>query len=187
MQYRRWALPLTLMLSLAIPNVGMADEDGSKKHRKVKANLVKTLRASVLNDYRHQAPPGYVPDAYCASGENGGAVGIHFVNFGLVDDVLDAEQPEVLYYEPLPGGKIRLAGAEYVFVSPDPLNTPPVTPQHLEGHLLNYMVAPNRFGIPFDWLRLNVWAWRRNPNGTFAGDNPNVSCDAYDPDLHPQP
>ena len=185
MQTRRWALPLTLMLSLVIPTLGIADDNNSEKHRSAKANLVKTLRASFVG-YRNSAPPGYVPDAYCVSGENGGAVGIHFVNGALIDDVLNAAEPEVLYYEPLPGGKIRLVGAEYVYFEV-PFGTPPVTPRHLEGHLLHYMVAPNQFGIPFDWLRLNVWAWKRNPNGTFAGDNPNVSCDAYDPNLHPQP
>jgi hypothetical protein len=172
------------MLSLVIPTLGVADDDNSEKHRRAKANLVKTLRASFVG-YRQSAPPGYVPDAYCVSGENGGAVGIHFVNFGLLldDNKLNPAEPEVLYYEPLPGGRIRLVGAEYaVFVS-EPTNTPLA----LEGHLLNYMVAPNRFGIPVDWLRLNVWAWKRNPNGTFAGDNPRVSCDAYDPNLHPQP
>jgi hypothetical protein len=178
MKTRGWAVPLTLLLSLVIPGVGATDDS--------KGPLVKALRASVMNSFRDSAPPGYVPDPYCASGENGGAVGIHFVNFDLVDNVLNAAEPEVLYYEPLPGGRIRLVGAEYVYFEV-PFGTPPVTPQHLEGHLLHYMVAPNRFGIPFDWLRLNVWAWKRNPNGTFAGDNPNVSCDAYDPNLHPQP
>ncbi len=186
MQTRGWALPLTLLLSLVIPTVGIADDDDSEKNGRAKGELVKALRASVMNSYRYSAPPGYVPDAYCASGADGGAVGIHFVNFGLVDNVLNAAEPEVLYYEPLPGGKIRLVGAEYVYVEL-PFGTPPVTPQHVEGHLLHYMVAPNRFGIGVDWLRLNVWAWKRNPNGTFASDNPNVSCDAYDPNLHPQP
>ena len=38
--------------------------------------------------------------------------------------------------------------------------------------------APDRFGIPFPFLRLYVWAWERNPRGTFADYNPNVSCDA---------
>ena len=186
MQTRGWALPLTLMLSLVIPSLGMADDGDSKKHSSAKANLVKTLRASFMG-YRNSAPPGYVPDPYCVSGENGGAVGIHFVNFDLaVDGVLDPAKPEVLYYEPLPGGGIRLVGAEYVFLEL-PLGTPPVTPRHVAGHLLNYMVTPNRFPLTFDWLRLNVWAWKRNPNGTFAGDNPRVSCDHYDPDLHPQP
>ena len=186
MQIRIWALPFTLLLSLVMPTVGMADGgDGSEKQHRVKANLVETLRASFIG-YRHSAPDGYIPDPYCASGENGGAVGIHFVKGSLVNTVLEADQPEVLYYEPLPGGRIRLAGAEYVYLT-DFVGTPPVTPQHLEGHLLNYMGSPNRFGIPGDWLRLNVWAWKRNPNGTFAGDNPRISCDAYDPNLHPQP
>jgi hypothetical protein len=26
-----------------------------------------------------------------------------------------------------------------------------------------------------------VWAWRDNPQGTFANWNPNVSCDGYNP------
>jgi hypothetical protein len=179
MQTRGWALPLTLLLSLVIPGAGAAQGDAQ-------GPLVKALRSSVMNSFRDSPPDGYVPDPYCASGENGGAVGIHFVKGSLVDDVLNPVEPEVLYYEPLPGGRIRLVGAEYVYFEV-PFGEPPVTPQHLEGHLLNYMVAPNRFGIPFDWLRLNVWAWKHNPNGTFAGDNPNVSCDAYDPNLHPQP
>lgn len=192
MQTRGWALTLTLLLSLVIPSVGFSDDrgshnDNSQSQRHTPSALVKALRASLMNSYRHSAPPGYVPDPYCASGADGGAVGIHFVNFELaVDGVLDPAKPEVLYYEPLPGGRIRLAGAEYVYLQL-PLGDPPVTPQHVGGHLLHYMTTPNRFPLPFDWLRLNVWAWKYNPNGTFASDNPNVSCDAYDPNLHPQP
>ena len=144
MQTRGWALPLTLLLSLVIPTMGAADEDNSKKHSRTKANLVKTLRES-FDGYKHMAPPGYVPDPYCASGVDGGAVGIHFVNFGLVDDgVLNVAEPEVLYYEPLPGGRIRLVGAEYVYAEV-PFGTPPVTPQHLEGHLLQYIVDLREF------------------------------------------
>jgi len=26
-----------------------------------------------------------------------------------------------------------------------------------------------------------VWAWKDNPNGTFANWNPNVSCDVFNP------
>ena len=187
MQTRKWALPLTLLLSLVIPGIAAADDDDHERsHRGGPGPLVETLRASLMNSYRHSPPPGYVPDAYCASGADGGAVGIHFVNFSLVDKVLNPAEPEVLYYEPLPGGRIRLVGAEYVYIDLETFE-PPVTPQHLEGHLLHYRAAPNRFGIGIDSLWLNVWAWKRNPNGTFAGDNPNVSCDAYDPNLHPQP
>ncbi len=192
MQTRRWALPLTLMLSLAIPTLGIADDGDSEKlgidlekAGQSTGQLVITLRAS-MGMYRNSPPPGYVPDPYCVSGDERGAVGIHFVNLGLAfDGILDPANPEVLYYEPLRGGRIRLIGAEYVYIDPD--FGLPVTPQNVGGHLLHYIFAPNRFGIGVDWLRLNVWAWKRNPNGTFASDNPRVSCEHYDPDLHPQP
>ena len=183
----RWILPAVcvgLATLVAFPVAYANDSHGNWKS----APLVKLVREATgqYRDVEVALDDGYVPDPYCASGENGGAVGIHFVNIDLVDNELNAAEPEVLYYEPLPGGGVRLVGAEYAYFEL-PFGEPPVTPQHLEGHLLNYMVAPNRFGIGVDWLRLNVWAWKRNPNGTFAGDNPNVSCDAYDPNLHPQP
>lgn len=195
MQTRRWALRLILMLSLVVPTLGIADDGDTEKHSNnaeksggARSQLEKTLRAS-MSSYRNSPPEGYVPDPFCVSGVDGGAVGIHFVNFSLVDNVLNAAEPEVLYYEPRPGGKIRLVGAEYAYFAPAGQDTAllPFEPVHLDGHLLQYMVAPNRFAIPVDWLRLNVWAWRNNPNGTFAADNPRVSCDHYDPNEHPQP
>ena len=100
MQTRGWALPLTLMLSLVMPTAGIADDGDSEKNSDTRGPLVKTLRAS-MSSYRNSAPPGYVPDPYCVSGVDGGAVGIHFVNFSLADNVLNAAEPEVLYYEPL--------------------------------------------------------------------------------------
>lgn len=49
-------------------------------------------------------------------------------------------------------------------------------PAPLEGQLFNFHGAPNRYGLgPF--YELHVWAWKPNPNGTFADMNPNVSCD----------
>ena len=63
-------------------------------------------RPAVRTQHRHSAPPGYVPDPYCVRGENGGAVGIHVVNFGLlIDDTKpNPAKPAVLSYAPLPGG-----------------------------------------------------------------------------------
>jgi hypothetical protein len=50
----------------------------------------------------------------------------------------------------------------------------------LEGHLLHYSGAPNRHGIPA-FFQLHVWAWKENPNGTFADWNPLVACDTMSP------
>ena len=52
----------------------------------------------------------------------------------------------------------------------------PAGPPSLEGHLLNFVDAPNRFGLePF--YALHVWAWENNPTGSFADWNARVSCE----------
>lgn len=189
-------LPLALLLSLALPTTGVTDTRDSFRGAFGAFGglgpIVQDLRQSPLSSYRNAAPPGYIPDAFCTSGPNGGAMGIHFVNPSLLfDNALDLMNPEVLIYEPLPGGRIRLVGAEYIYFEVDDLEpltvVPPDAPKAVQGHLLNYAGSPNRYGIDWDYLQLHVWAWKHNPNGTFANWNPNVSCDAYDPDLHPQP
>jgi len=46
----------------------------------------------------------------------------------------------------------------------------------LEGHLMNFVDAPNRYGLPA-FYELHVWAWEHNPVGSFADWNTQVSCD----------
>lgn len=113
----------------------------------------------------------------CVSGQQEGAMGIHFANGSLVGDgKLDAMAPEALLYEPK-DGKMQLVGVEYIVLAADwdaKHSTPPV----LMGQLLNYSGAPNRFGIPA-FYELHVWAWKSNPNGMFADWNPRVSCEEF--------
>lgn len=106
----------------------------------------------------------------CVSGPNGGAMGVHYVHEDhMADDEVDVSRPEALIYEPRGGGEMELVGAEFITFS---------GPAVLEGHLFHYVGAPNRYGLdPF--YELHVWAWRENPNGTFADFNPSVSCDAH--------
>lgn len=80
----------------------------------------------------------------------------------------------------MPGGRLRLVGVEYITLAPlwDAANEGPPT---LEGHLLNYVGSPNRYRLPA-FYELHVWAWRHNPDGTFADWNPRVSCDAHESD-----
>ena len=111
---------------------------------------------------------GYAPIP-CASGQNGGAMGIHYVNGDyLKDDVVDIARPEAVMYEPMPDGSLTLVAVEYITFK---------GPASLQGHLSNFISAPNRYGLdPF--YELHVWAWKSNPAGTFADMNPDVSCDA---------
>jgi hypothetical protein len=46
----------------------------------------------------------------------------------------------------------------------------------LEGHLLNLVSGPNRYALPV-FYEIHVWAWERNPQGSFADWNTQVSCE----------
>jgi hypothetical protein len=116
----------------------------------------------------------------CVSGGDLGAMGMHFVNPSLVFDggELDATRPEIVLYEPLPNGKLRITGADFLVIASDWDAKHPGNPPQLMGQLFHYFESPNRFGLP-PFYTLHVWAWKDNPNGTFTNWNPNVSCDAF--------
>jgi hypothetical protein len=116
----------------------------------------------------------------CVSGPDYGAMGLHFANLDLVfDDVLDPARPEIVIYEPLPNGRLRLIGADYLILADAWHAKHPATetPQ-LMGQLLHLFESPNRFGLPA-FYTLHVWAWKENPNGTFVNWHPKVSCDGF--------
>lgn len=119
---------------------------------------------------------GWVPGTPCVSGPNGGAMGVHYVlPERLPDGALNPEEPEALIYEPVSGGGLRLVGVEFIVFAEDWAQKNDGAPS-LDGHLLNYVGEPNRYGLPA-FYELHVWAWQRNPTGTFADFNPLVSCD----------
>jgi hypothetical protein len=105
----------------------------------------------------------------CASSPTGGAMGIHYVNANyLKDDAVDVARPEAVMYEPMADGTLALVAVEYITSK---------GPASLQGQLFNFNSAPNRYGLgPF--YELHVWAWKPNPTGAFADNNPTVSCDA---------
>ncbi len=94
------------------------------------------------------------------------------------DPSLDPGRPEILLYEPLPNGRLRLTGADFLVLAStwDALH-PGETPQ-IMGQLLHLFEAPNRFGLPA-FYTLHVWAWKKSPTGTFANWHANVSCDNF--------
>jgi len=117
----------------------------------------------------------------CVSGGDWGAMGMHFVNLAKVFDggTLNPGDPEIVIYEPLPGGRLRLIGADYLVIAKDWDDKHPGGPQpEIMGQLLHYFEAPNRFGLP-PFYTLHVWAWKDNPAGTFVNWHSNVSCDSF--------
>ena len=114
----------------------------------------------------------------CVSGPDEGAMGLHYVNLPLVfDGELDATRPEIVIYEPAPGGRLKITGADYLVLADAWHAKHTETPQ-LGGQLFHLFEAPNRFGLPA-FYTLHVWAWKENPKGAFVNWHPKVSCDQF--------
>jgi hypothetical protein len=104
-----------------------------------------------------------------------GAMGIHYVNGGLVGDAtVDATTPEALVYAPKPGGGLRLVALEYI-VFQAAWDAEHSSPPSLFGHEFGLVPFPNRYGIPA-FYELHAWIWKPNPSGMFFEWNPRVSC-----------
>lgn len=122
---------------------------------------------------------GYELSGGCVSGPEEGAMGVHYVNAALVGDgLLDAARPEALVYEPR-NGQLQLVAVEYIVLA-EQWNASNAHPPVLQGQHFHLVSAPNRAGLP-PYYELHVWAWKRNPHGSFADWNPRVSCDDYVP------
>jgi hypothetical protein len=115
----------------------------------------------------------------CVSGPDAGAMGLHFVNLNLVKlGAIDATRPQIVIYEPMPDGHLKLIGADFLLIASDWDKAHPGQPPQLMGQLFHYFESPNRFGLPA-FYTLHVWAWKENPNGAFVNWHPNVSCQAF--------
>ena len=115
----------------------------------------------------------------CVSGPDVGAMGLHYVNLPFVfDGELDPAHPEIVLYEPLPSGRLRITGADFLVLADAWDATHPGDPPQLMGQLFHRFEAPNRFGLPA-FYTLHVWAWKDSPTGTFVNWHSNVSCDSF--------
>jgi hypothetical protein len=103
-------------------------------------------------------------DGYVDIGLDIGNMGLHFLNFDLVNDgVFDPKTPEALVYQfDLQSNEYRLVAVEYVS---------PLTSRAPEG-----FIGPadqwGKFGDLF-WT-LHAWVYEFNPTGVFAPTNPRM-------------
>ena len=168
-------------LSQPVRAAGQAPSNPHAGHedKALPPELVQRVRRATeqYRDIEKAKLAGYGQFLGCVAGPNGGAMGVHFVNGALMDATLNPDEPEALIYE-FKNGRARLVGVEFIAPA-DAWNTahPAVADAPLlEGQLLNFNGAPNRFKIDA-FYELHVWAWRDNPTGSFADWNPQVSCD----------
>ena len=109
---------------------------------------------------------GYPATDHCIENQPTGGMGLHFMNQALRDTTLDVEKPEILVYEKMADGSVRLNGVEYVVpIAGWTSDQPPV----LMGQSLK---RANGLGIFY----LHAWIWKPSPTGVFADWNPDVKC-----------
>lgn len=103
----------------------------------------------------------------CMEDPQAGAMGYHYVDVALLDATVTVAEPEALIFEGAPGEEQELVAVEYVVPFAAVAEDQP---------------APTLFGqafrknLTFGLWTLHVWAWKDNPEGTFADWNPRVSC-----------
>jgi hypothetical protein len=142
--------------------------------------LIKIIRDSTerFKNVSVAMAEGYALQFGCVTGDGQGAMGLHYVNAKLVGSgLLDATRPQIIIYEPMPGGGQRLIGVDYLVLA-EAWNASHTGPPQLMGQLFHLFESPNRFGLPA-FYTLHVWAGQDNPNGAFVNWHPNVSCELF--------
>jgi hypothetical protein len=175
------ALVLLAFLSLLIRAQDDPTAHAAEHHVSTPDNdLVRIVRESTerFRDVTVAEAEGYHLLFGCVSGPDSGAMGLHYVNLPLVGDgELDPTRPEIVIYEPTPGGHLRLIGADYL-VFADAWDKKGLGTPQLMGQLLHLFESPNRFGLPA-FYTLHVWAWKDNPTGMFVNWHAKVSCEGF--------
>ena len=163
---------LTILLPLGMLPIARANADTTPLIDKVHNATARYTNINVA------FKEGWVTATPCVSGPDTGAMGVHLVlSSRIAAGLLNAEEPEALIYEPMANGAMRLVGVEFiVLASVWASNNPAGSVPALDGNLLNYIAAPNRYGLP-DFYELHVWAWEHNPKGSYADWNTQVTCD----------
>jgi hypothetical protein len=158
----------------------VADAGGGSQ---VMLNLQMAAEAtSAFMDPAAAVSAGYLATEDCVAIPGVAAMGLHYVNPALMDDVIDPAAPEILLYIPTDDGPM-LTGLEYTLpigppdaaIPDSPPPAPSIFGQVFEGPMLGH--GPG--GPPH--YDLHVWLWETNPGGTFEGFNPALSCPAEAP------
>lgn len=118
---------------------------------------------------------------YPRGGEEGevpyepGAMGVHFLNVPALLDggKLDPERPEVLVYNRMEDGTLRLVAAEWMVPMQAADGRPTLFGREFDGPMVGHSPLMPEELHHYD---LHVWLWRENPAGLFAPTNPAMKC-----------
>ena len=114
--------------------------DNHSDQQKKMGALIKTVRDATerFKDVSAAEAEGYALQFGCVSGPDAGAMGLHYVNSDLVNRaVLDPTTPQIVIYEPTPGGGLKLIGADFLLIA-SAWDATHKAPPELMGQLFQY-------------------------------------------------
>ncbi len=183
------ALLMGLTLLLLIGGVAWAAPGGVTNPDVLKLLAQVRQATKQYHDVDQAIADGYAPMGGCVEEPGLGAMGVHYINIGLVgDQTVDELQPEVLVYMDKGAGP-KLVGVEYFMVAlantpagpapwfgmaPPPLGWFSTVPMAFGGPM-NGPMPGHEPGMPWHF-DLHAWVWQGNPAGIFADFNPSLNC-----------
>ena len=165
-------LLLVALACIAILAVACSKSEEEKQQEQAIAATEK------YKDVQTAIDAGYLPTDICVESPEG-VMGMHYVKPSLVQDpAIDLAQPELLLYQPTASGGVTLVAIEYLLaLGPPGSDAPPNPPPApvLFGETFHGPEDAPEPEIPPHYA-LHSWFWLENPDGTFAGFNPNGTC-----------
>ncbi len=82
-----------------------------------RSELIRQVRQHTarFQDFHEAIRENYFLGFGCVSGSDQGAMGLHFINMEIVKSgVIDVTQPQIILYEPMPDGSLKLTGADFL-------------------------------------------------------------------------
>jgi len=161
------------LIALLVPAAVFAGPSVAREAQR--GHQLAAVRAATAKYHNVEAAlaDGYIPVSGCEELPGQGAMGFHYLNPALAQDLASTpEQPEVLLYVPDKNGKLKLAGVEYFQAAAgrSPTQAPEILGQTFDGPMPGHNPEmPEHFD-------LHVWLWAHNPSGMFAAWNPALSC-----------
>ena len=133
--FRNSRLSSVLVAFLALSSFGLAQQKMQPAGRREdQSTLVQTVREATKQyvDINNATADGYGQFLGCVSGSDHGAMGVHYINFNLVNGTIDAKHPQALIYEPA-NGQMKLVGVEFIVDQATWLKNNNNVPPVLEG------------------------------------------------------
>jgi hypothetical protein len=167
---KKRALILALALLPVLAGVGAAVAAGAFDGAKSSTARFHDLDKAVAAGYSFRVFDLAGIDCIAQPGQ--GAMGVHMLNPSLLDGTIDANQPELLVYEPRNDGTLKLVALEYLVLAQAWTGA---SKPALFGKEFDTTEAGNRYGLP-KFYALHAWIWKPNPSGILHAWNPRVDC-----------